>query len=281
MTIKRLTGYAALLGVAFLSLLASLALSAPRDWDTDDWCRQDWQGDSRVRVCEVRTLTLSSVPKILHVAPPVNGGAEIAAGPAGTVFVRARVEAWAKTRAEADAKLKQIRIVSDANGLSAEGPSEEGDSKWLSAWAVSFRVEAPATTALEVSTQNGPVGVYEMTGRMLLTTQNGPLSIWHCAGDVSATTQNGPIAVVLSGTKWNGRGLSAHAQNGPVALDVPRTYDADLEYGTINGPWTGPRPASLEKKGWGRSFANVQLGKGGAPISVTTQNGPFAMNHDD
>jgi len=283
MTIKRLAGYAALLAVAALSLAASLALSDtkyPKDWNDDDWCRQQWEGDDRARACEVRTLTLTSVPKILHVAPPRNGGAEIAAGKAGTAYVRARVEAWGKTQAEADAKLKQIRIVSDANGLSAEGPSTKGES-WLAGWSVSFRIEAPASTALEVSTQNGPIAVYEMTGRMLLATENGPLALWHCGGDVAATTQNGPIAVTLSGTKWNGRGLSARAQNGPVSLQVPRTYDADLEYGTHNGPWAGARPAQAEERSWGRSFVNVKLGKGGAPISVTTQNGPFAMNHDD
>ena len=281
MTLKRLTGYAALLCVAFLSLLASFALSAPKDWDDDDWCRRDWDGDDRARACEVRTLTLPSVPKVLHVDPPTNGGAEVVAGPAGTVFVRAKVEAWGKTQAEADARLEQIRIVSDANGLSAEGPSTKGESKWVSGWAVSFRIEAPASTALEIATTNGPIGVYEMTGRMLLETLNGPLAISNCGGDISASTQNGPIAVTLSGTRWNGRGLSARAQNGPVALDLPRTYDADLEYGTLNGPWSGPRPAVVEKKGWGRSYVNVKLGKGGAPISVTTQNGPFAMNHSD
>ena len=276
MKLKRIAGYAALLAAAALSLAASFALSAPKEWD-DDWCRRDWGNDDRIRACEVRTLTLASVPKILHVDPPRNGGAEIAAGKAGTVFVRARVEAWGQSQAEADAKLKEIRIVSDANGLSAAGPAESG-SKWLSGWSVSFRIEAPAATALEVSTMNGPVAVYEMTGRMLLETTNGPLAIVRCSGDVAATTENGPISVELTGARWTGRGLSAHAQNGPVSLEVPRTYDADLEYGTLNGPWAGPRPAVAEK-GWGRSFARVQLGKGGAPISVTTQNGPFSLEH--
>jgi DUF4097 and DUF4098 domain-containing protein YvlB len=191
------------------------------------------------------------------------------------VLVRARVEAWGKTRAEAEATLKQIRVVQGEGGLSAEGPAQN-KSKWLSGWSVSFRVEAPAATALELSSTNGPVGVYEMTGRMLLETENGPLAITRCSGDIAAHTQNGPLAVELAGPRWVGRGLSARAANGPVSLEVPRTYDAELEYGTIHGSWSGPRPAVAEA-----GYVHVKLGKGGAPISVTTVNGPFAMDLGD
>jgi hypothetical protein len=111
--------------------------------------------------------------------------------------------------------LKQIRVVQDSDGLSAEGPDQSGSRSGHTGWSVSFRVEAPAATSLELSATNGPVGVYEMTGRMLLETQNGPLAISRCSGDIAARTQNGPLAVTLSGTRWVGRGLSAHATNGP------------------------------------------------------------------
>ena len=269
-------GRIALLAAAALALSAAFACADPREWNDDDWCRNQWNDDDRAHACEVRTLTLPQVPKILHVEPGPNGGVEVAAGKAGQVFVRARVEAWGKSQADAEAMLKQIRVVNDGDGLSAEGPSVAGKSKWNTGWSVSFRVEAPAATPLELSATNGPVGVYEMTGRMLLETQNGPLAISRCAGDIAARTQNGPLAVTLAGTRWVGRGLSAHATNGPVALDVPRNYDAELEYGTIHGPWSGPRPAIAEA-----GYVHVKLGKGGAPISVTTVNGPFAMDHGD
>jgi hypothetical protein len=268
-------GRIALLAAAALALGAAFAMADPREWNDDDWCRNQWNDDDRAHACEVRTLTLAKLPRILHVEPGPNGGVEVAAGKAGQVFVRARVEAWGRTQAEAEATLKQIRVVQGEGGLSAEGPAQD-KSKWLSGWSVSFRVEAPAATALELSSTNGPVGVYDMTGRMLLETENGPLAITRCSGDIAARTQNGPLAVTLAGTHWVGRGLSARAVNGPVALDVPRNYDAELEYGTIHGPWSGPRPALAEA-----GYVHVKLGKGGAPISVTTQNGPFAMDHGD
>jgi hypothetical protein len=153
----------------------------------------------------VRTLTLARVPAVLHVDPGQNGGVEVAAGPAGEVRVRARVEAWGGSQAEADAALKRIRVVENADGLGAEGPDMSA-AKWRSGWSVSFRIEAPAATPLELSAHNGPVGVYDMTGRMLLATQNGPLAITRCGGDVSARTHNGQLAVELAGSRWVARG---------------------------------------------------------------------------
>lgn len=269
-------GRIALLAAAAVALSAAFAFANPNEWNDDDWCRNGWNDDDRTKACEVRTLTLPKVPAILHVEPGPNGGVEVAAGKGGQVFVRARIEAWGKSKSDAEAMLKQIRVVQNGDGLSAEGPDQGGKSKYHTGWSVSFRIEAPAATPLELSALNGPVSVYEMTGRMLLETQNGPLAITHCSGDISAHTQNGPLAVTLSGTRWVGRGLSARAANGPVALEVPRTYDAELEYGTIHGPWSGPRPAVAEA-----GYVRVKLGKGGPPISVTTVNGPFSMGRGE
>jgi hypothetical protein len=76
------TGRIALLAAAALALGAAFAFAAPPYWNDDDWCRNDWNDDARVRVCEVRTLAPAKVPSILHVAPGPNGGVEVAAGKA-------------------------------------------------------------------------------------------------------------------------------------------------------------------------------------------------------
>src|SRR5258705_262835 len=90
-------GLAALLVAAVVALAAAVALAAPRQWD-EDWCKQSWGDGGRARVCEVRELTMSRLPTTLSVTPGDNGGVEVAAGSAGTVRVKARVEAWGKTR---------------------------------------------------------------------------------------------------------------------------------------------------------------------------------------
>jgi hypothetical protein len=269
-------GLAALLAAAALALAAAVALAAPAHWDEDDWCKDYWYDRERTQVCEVRELTLARVPGILHVDPGENGGVEVAAGAAGTVRVKARVEAWAKTKAEAEALLPQVRLVEDGEGLSDEGPAQLR-KPGAANWSVSFRIEAPASTPLELVATNGPVGVYGMNGRMLLETTNGPLAITGGGGDIAARTQNGPLSVELTGARWVGKGLDARAINGPVSITVPRGFSADVEYGTLNGPWSGPRPAASDGRGGG--YAHAKLGKGGAPISVTTQNGPFAIQH--
>jgi hypothetical protein len=269
-------GLAALLVAAVIALAAAAALAAPKQWD-EDWCKQSWGDGGRARVCEVRELTMSRLPTALSVTPGDNGGVEVAAGSPGAVRVKARVEAWGKTEAEAEALLLRIRIVEDQDRLSVDGPVENRLGHVGPNWSVSFRIEAPASTALELRTLNGPLAVYDMTGRMLLTTTNGPMAIVGGGGDVEARTENGPLSVVLKGTRWAGRGLEARAVNGPVSISIPRVYNAGLEYGTVNGPWSGPRPAISNGRNGG--YAHVRLGKGGAPLSVTTENGPFDMGH--
>lgn len=268
-TLRVALGALAILGLS----AAGPAGSAPENWN-NDWCNESWSDHSRAHACEVRDVTLAGIPKVLHVEPGENGGVEVAAGIAKAFTVKARVDAWAKTEADARALLAKIRIVDDAGGLHAVGPAENATSNRGPSWSASFRIEAPAATALELSTTNGPVGVYGMNGRMLLRTQNGPIAIEGGGGDVVARAENGPISVDLTGTRWVGRGLEARATNGPVSISIPKNYDAELEYGTLNGPWAGPRPVS---KGQRDGYAYVRLGKGGAPLSVTTENGPFSL----
>jgi len=45
---------------------------------------------------------------------------------------------------------------------------------------------------------------------------------------VNIRTQNGPIDVVLSGQTWNGSGLQAHAENGPLTIRVPHGYQSGV-----------------------------------------------------
>jgi hypothetical protein len=260
-----------------LGAAAARAGAAPAEW-SKDWCRESWN-DGRAHVCEVRDLPAAKSPSVLAVDAGPNGGVEVAAGDGPAITGRARVEAWAGTEAEARALLAQVRIVATADGFAAQGPERKADGRGRHSpsWNVQFRIEAPASQALDLETGNGPLAVHGMRGRTVLDSENGPVAIERCGGDILARTQNGPLSVSLAGTSWNGRGLDARSINGPVSLSVPRDFDADLEFGTINGPWSGPRMALADHR---RGYAHARLGNGGKPIAVTTENGPFALDGD-
>lgn len=153
--------------------------------------------------------------------------------------------------------------------MGAEGPGFRGGGSW----SVSYEILVPSHTDLTLDTENGPVGVEDVDGVMRLRAVNGPLSLERIAGDVRAHAQNGPLSVVLEGSRWQGAGLDAETQNGPVVLTVPDGYSANLETGTVNGPMSVDFPITLMGRIGGRRITTT-LGSGGPTVRVVTTNGP-------
>ncbi|MFN2570147.1 MAG: DUF4097 family beta strand repeat-containing protein, partial [Gemmatimonadales bacterium] len=119
-----------------------------------------------------------------------------------------------------------------------------------------------------------------VAGSMDLTTQNGPLSLSGVGGDVHARAQNGPLTIDLTGTRWEGTGLDAETQNGPADLRIPETYNAKIEFGTINGPMDVDFPITVTLNGRIRDRISTTLGSGGPPIRVVTTNGPMMVRRN-
>ncbi|MGH7726224.1 MAG: hypothetical protein ACREOU_12430 [Candidatus Eiseniibacteriota bacterium] len=268
----------ALVFVALFALPVSLARAVPESW-REDWCKDEneWS-DHGGRACEVREVKLTATRGVLRVEPGQNGGVEVAAGTGPGLVVKARVEARSDTDAKARALLPTIRIVARDGYLSVAPESDLHDegltSKELKSVCVSFRIEAPASLNLDLSTTNGPIGVTEMKSKMILASQNGPISLSRVGGEVLAEAQNGPMKVTLTGTRFEGKGLEARTKNGPAKLVLPKDYNATVEYGTLHGPWEG----RIEQVS---DFRTTRLGKGGPPIAVTTENGPYKLIRED
>jgi DUF4097 and DUF4098 domain-containing protein YvlB len=142
---------------------------------------------------------------------------------------------------------------------------------------VSFIVMVPRRTDLSLATENGPLSVTDVTGKMDLSTHNGPLSLSGVAGDVHAHAQNGPLSVRLTGTRWEGTGLDAETQNGPAVLRIPDDYNAKLDFGTVNGPMDIGFPITVTINGRITDRISTTLGSGGAPVRVVTTNGPMSV----
>jgi DUF4097 and DUF4098 domain-containing protein YvlB len=75
--------------------------------------------------------------------------------------------------------------------------------------------------------------------------------------------------------RWDGSGLDVQTTNGGVVLDLPRSYNAHLETGTVNGSVDLQIPLTVQ----GRLNRRVEadLGSGGAPIRVVTTNGSVVV----
>jgi hypothetical protein len=180
-----------------------------------------------------------------------------------------RVRARARTAERAKELAESIHLERRGGWLRPEGPATNSE-EW---WSVEAKVWVPRSSDLGLRAQNGPVGVRSVRGTMEVDVVNGPVSLVDLSGAVHAHVENGPLHVELTGSRWTGAGLEAEAQNGPVDLELPRSYSARLQTGTIHGP--SSIEYALESEGRFRGHITTTLGSGGAPIRVVTENGPF------
>jgi hypothetical protein len=241
-------------------------------------CRRQndrWNND-RATFCEERSMGWSARSGgSLDVDASPNGGVSVTGWDRDSIDVTVRIQAQAEDDDAARQIAQQVRAVRDGDRLNAEGPS----SRRHESWSVSYVVRAPRHTNLDLNTLNGPLAASDVTGTLRLTAVNGPLTLDGLGGDVHAHAQNGPLRVSLMGTRWDGAGLDAETQNGPLTVDVPEGYNAAFETGTINGPMEIDFPVTVQGRiGVGsHRHLTTTLGSGGPPVRVVTTNGPAVI----
>ena len=265
-----------ILAIAFLvaPVAALRAQESDEQWLED--CRDGW-GDRgyRVQHCEVRETGMKPTQRPLSVEPGMNGGVEIIGWNRDSIAVSARIHTQAGSHADAEAIAREIKIEASNGVIRATGG--RAPTGRHQGWSVSFIVMVPRRTNLTLSTENGPLSVSDVAGRMDLQTQNGPLSLSGVGGDVHASAQNGPLTVELLGTRWEGTGLDAETQNGPADLLIPDNYNAKIEFGTVNGPMDVGFPMTVTINGRVKDRISTTLGSGGPPVRVVTTNGPMTV----
>lgn len=233
----------------------------------------NWSGDDKVSSNELREMNISSTGS-LNVDGGQNGGISVKGEDRADVLVRACIQAWGRTEAEAKAAAADIKI-STGGSIKAEGPM--GDKNW----SVSYQILVPRATNLNLTAHNGGISIGSIDGNMEFETQNGGVNVSNVSGTVKGHTTNGGVNVSLSGTSWRGSGLDVTTTNGGVHISMPENYSAHVETGTVNGGYSSDIPAlNITTENVlgdsGRMKAkriSTNFNGGGAPIRVITTNG--------
>ena len=195
--------------------------------------------------------------------------------------------------------VNQVRVTVNGDEVAATGPDSDN-------WVVYFIVQTPRAATLDLSSTNGPIGVYEFDGTLTARAKNGPLGIKNSSGTIDASTVNGPIsidggsgnvklsatngplAVKLDGTAWLGGSLDASTQNGPVALKLPRGYLSGVVVESL-----GHGPVSCHAEGCAAARVRqaddydddrprrIELGSGASSVHLSTVNGPISVKDRD
>jgi hypothetical protein len=224
------------------------------------------------RACEIRESNMAATGQLNVDASP-NGGVSVKAWDKNEILVRAKVEAWADSKSEAQSRLALVKVITEGNKVYTKGPDERGQRN--RGWSASFEIFVPAHTGLDMNSVNGGMHVEGVNGAMNLRTVNGGIHLSDVAGNVKGETVNGGVHVTLSGARWSG-GLDLHTVNGGVTVAVPDSVNAAITAQTVHGGISSDFSGARITKGqWGAgpNSLELNLGSGGAPIKLETVNG--------
>ena len=127
------------------------------------------------------------VALVASVEPGRNGGITVKGWAQNNVLVRALMEAWAESDAEAHTVASQVNIEAGGGRIRATGP--EWNQGWPSDrrnWAVSLEVFTPWNTDLKVESHNGGIQISDLRGRIEFESHNGGVQLWRARGLSSA-----------------------------------------------------------------------------------------------
>lgn len=280
MKLKVIVGQIILAAIAItLTLLSTSILFGQKlekhssDGYKASFCSNDWSSDDRAMARNIRELTLPSTGR-LSVDGGRNGGIHIVGESRSDIKLRACVQAWGKSQAEADALAASTQIITAGT---IRSDAAEGTNV-----SVTFDIAVPRDQDLELRAHNGGISIRSVEGTIDLETSNGGLHLDDLAGSVRGKTTNGGVHVNLTGNAWRGSGLELQTSNGGVHLTMSDKYAANFETGTVNG-------------GFHSSIASVQIDReqlrlskrysaslngGGAPVKITTTNGGVHIGAD-
>jgi DUF4097 and DUF4098 domain-containing protein YvlB len=188
--------------------------------------------------------------------------------------------------------LAKIRVSVQNGEVSTDGPSDEDND-----WTVYLLISAPKESVIDLETHNGPLSLYNVDGKLTARTTNGPIALHSFSGDAEVTAQNGPIHIAdssgnirvhaqngpisidLKGQTWDGTGLSADANNGPLTLYVPTNYQSSFLVESNNRAPMSCHAAICDnaRKTWDEDNRRIEFGSSPAVIHVSTVNGPVAV----
>jgi hypothetical protein len=231
-----------------------------------DWCMESRNDSRRGWYCEVRELEMSPGAFDQVDASP-NGSIEVTGWGRDEIRVLAKVQGRARTDDIAESLVSEVHISMDGMAIDADGPKTERRESW----SVSYRINLPHESDLDLNTVNGGITVDDVRGDIEFSATNGGVSLIEVGGSVSGRTTNGGLKIQLSGDQWDGEGLDVRTTNGGIVLVLPDDFNAELESATTNGGISVDFPVTVT----GRINRRLRttLGSGGPLLRAITTNG--------
>ena len=238
---------------------------------------------------EERTISKEEAPT-LRIQAETNGGLQLVGWDKDSYSVT--LCKAADSRGNAEVLLSKIHLTFKNGELGVSGPSPHDH------WTAHLLVNVPRAASLELQVNNGPVSLVRVDGKVKIRAENGPVTIKSCAGTLDLDAQNGPVSLdgnsgmqhvdarngpvtlSLKGTNWNGSGIAAHTNNGPLTLHIPSGYQSGVRVESDgHGPFACQASVCSEgRKTWEDDRKSIEFGSGPTMIRLSTRNGPISIN---
>jgi len=204
----------------------------------------------------------------------VNGKIEVSPASGSQVEVWAYREVRARSEEEAKARLAKAQMIEDVGPdhvrIEAK-PNDQGVSFGQHGRVtIEYRVKVPAGLVTSFRTENGPVRLENIDGRITLASTNGPIVGRGLSGSVDASTVNGGIEIGLTAMNGDSKIVTV---NGPATLILSPEINAELEAAAVNGGVTTQDGLPLTVSDRTNRRVTGRLNEGGPRISVQTTNG--------
>jgi hypothetical protein len=237
------------------------------------------------RADEHRTM---AAPASLTIEAAKNGPLSVRGSDRSGIAITICKAAAGDSREQADAVLRQIKLVADGGRIAVTGPDADH-------WGAALIVEVPRAQALTASAANGPVSLKSLTGNVGVNIQNGPLSMDEISGnlraeakngpvdlkrgsgDVEINSHNGPLMIELTGARWNGH-LTASTHNGPLQVRLPKGFASGVEVESGNGPFSCRLDSCGElRRSMPGEAQHVKIGGDPVVVHLRADHGPVEI----
>ena len=243
-----------------------------------------------------RTVQLSAPlpPGSTFAAKTHNGSITIHGADVDECSLTAKIVTRAATDEEAEELSDQVEVTLVPSGDRLTAQIDQPTRLINKSVSVSYDIQLPNQTSLELLTHNGAVRIVDITGDLnatthngkvttenvagttVLRTHNGSVNCMNISGNAKLNTHNGGIEVVYSETAPPVCDVSIVTHNGGVGFTAPPSFSARVEASTHNGSVHTDLPITVTGK-VSKNKLTGTIGTGEGKLYLETHNGSIKI----
>jgi len=253
-------------------------------------------GSCAMRAKYQRTVQLSA--PLSHgstfAAQTNNGSITINGADVADCNLTATIVARAETEEDAKELAEKIKVTLEPLGNRLTARIERPTNLRNKSVSVSLDINVPNQTNLELLTQNGSVGITDITGQVnaathngkvtaekvsgsaILNTYNGSIICTEISGDTQLRTHNGSVKVFYSKDSPSVCSISLTTYNGGIYFSAPPDLSAQVNASTHNGSINTDLPIQVSGK-VSKSKLTGTIGTGQGKLHLETYNGSIRI----